>query len=443
VSDDKRKQARENLYDVMAEEGFLSHACHDPQLLVTYHDIIDGLTAERNELAKALYELASAGETLTGESLRLHKASEKAQGLFAKLAPLNPEASAKKLAEALRDVTARRELATAGAAAFSAASEGSDPAAASCEALEAATAKARFILQGHETAGGIHHVGDLSELVDDIAWRAKHPCEVKGIRFGFPKLETLLDGLQPAKLYLVGARPGVGKTALAGDIAVNLAGAGVGGVFFSCEMSKLQLQQRLLATSIGVNPTKSLHGALTRQELERLRKGITEMRKWPLWIDDTDRISIDLLCSRARHYVSVKGARFIIVDYIQLIRGNEPKSRLSKKEEVGEVSGKLKALSKELGVPVIALAQLKRTGNAYSSASSQTEIPKPNLESLKESGDLEQDADAVIFLHRDMAKSATEAEAIVAKNRSGGNGDVDLLFFNDTTSFQEAHTSTP
>jgi replicative DNA helicase len=251
------------------------------------------------------------------------------------------------------------------------------------------------------------------------------------------RIERLLDGLQPCKLYLIGARPGVGKTSFAGDIAIDLAKSGVGVMFFSCEMSKLQLQQRLLSTLTGVNPQKSISAPYTKQELQKIRDGVREMRGWNLWIDDTDRIDIDLLRSRARKAVTKDNVKCIIIDYITLVRGVEPKSRSSKKDEVGEVSGALKALSKELNVPVIALAQLKRTGNAYNSSSNATEIPKPNLESLKESGDLEQDADAVILLHRDMSHNASVAYAIVAKNRSGMTGEVELIFSNETTSFTE------
>ena len=129
-----------------------------------------------------------------------------------------------------------------------------------------------------------------------------------------------------------------------------------------------------------------------------------------------------------------EGVKVIFVDYIGLIKGVEAKSRNSKREEVGEVSGGLKALSKELGVPVIALAQLKRTGNAYNGRSGETEAPRPTLESLKESGDLEQDADAVILLHR----TENETCAIIAKNRNGECGQVELSFQEEVTSFTEA-----
>ena len=438
MNDDVRKNARENLYDLQSEESFISHSCNNPKVLSDHHSAMECLTGERKELAKKIYEIASASEPMTEESLRLRGATEELRSLFGKLAIVTPQSSPDAVVLRLRDVAARREIASDAAAAFSLSTEGKEKAIVSIEAMEGASSRARLLLQGHLTSGGIRRVSEgLPDLINDIAWRAQNPGSIKGMAFGFRKLEQMLDGLQPSKFYLIGARPGVGKTALAGDIAVNLASAGIGGAFFSAEMSELQLNQRLLATLTGVNPTKSLSGALLRSELADLKVGLTKMKSWPLWIDDTDRIDIELLRSRARKAVSRDGAGYIIVDYIGLIRGVEAKSRLSKREEVGEVSGALKALSKELGVPVIALAQLRRTGNAYNSQSASTEIAKPNLESLKESGDLEQDADAVILLHRDPNHNIHEATAIVAKNRSGSTGEVELEFSTDTTSFKE------
>ena len=432
------KKAREALYDLMSEEALLSHAISNPKILIEAKSVIDTMTGERKVLAEAIFDLASNNEPISDDALRVHGSDEKVRGLFAKLAPLTPKVTAGKVLDLLRSIAARREVATGASAAFSGATEGSGAAVGIISELESVASRARFLLQGHQTSGGISHISNQNELIEDITWRAKNPGKIRGIRFGFPRLEELLDGLQGSKLYLIGARPGVGKTALAGDIAVNLAIAGIGTAFFSCEMSKLQLQQRLLATLTGVNPRKSMKGALIRSELEKITAGLKTMKDWPVWIDDTDRIDIDLLRSRARRAVSKDGVKCIIVDYIQLVRGVEPKSRQSKREEVGEVSGALKALSKELNVPVIALAQLKRTGNAYNSSSSMTEIPRPNLESLKESGDLEQDADAVVLLHRDPSQNASNADAIVAKNRSGGNGEAKLDFANDTTSFSES-----
>jgi replicative DNA helicase len=436
-TDDARKQARENLYDLLSEEAMISHACANPKLLADHHTVIETLTAERKELAKAIYDIASAAQPLTEETLRLRGFSEEIRNLFVKLScAIQPSAPEAVIAR-LRDVAARREVAAAAADAYGEAIAGAKAAVETIEAIEIASSRARHLLQGHKTSGGVSHIGDLASLIDEIAWRAKNPGAIRGMPFGMMRIERLIDGLLPSRLYLIGARPSVGKTSFAGDITIDLATNDIGVMFFSCEMSKEQLQARLLSQRTGINIKKSLDGAYTKRDLELMRNGLKEMKDWKLWIDDTDRIDIELLCSRARRAVAKDGVRCIIVDYIQLLRGVEPKSRTSKKEEVGEVSGKLKALSKELGVPVIALAQLKRSGNAYNSSSASTEIPKPTLESLKESGDLEQDADVVILLHRDMAKNASEALAIIAKNRDNSTGEVALLFANDTTSFTE------
>lgn len=432
-----KKNAREELYDLQSEESLISHACNQPKLLAEHYSAVYTLTGERKELAEAVYKVASAGDPLTEESLRLAGYSEEIRKLFTKLAPLTPPSNPERVIARLRDVAARREVATASAKAYGLASDGKDAAEKALEELESATTRARSILHGDKTSGGICHVGELDDMLNEIAWRAQNPTKIKGITFGFPQLEKMLDGLQGSKYYLLGARPSVGKTALAGQIAVNLADMEIPSVFFSCEMSKTQVQQRLLATKCGVNPSKSVDSPLMKHELIKLRDGVIAMKKWPLWIDDTDRISIDRIRSESRRLVSQHGVKCIIIDYIQLVRGVEPKSRNSKRDEVGEVSGALKALCKELDVPVVALAQLRRSGNAYSSASGSTQVPKPTLESLKESGDLEQDADSVIMLHRDVQQNASEATAIIAKNRSGGCGEVDLSFANDTTSFSE------
>ena len=440
MSEDTKKKARESLYDLVAEEALVSHLCTDHALFATHPDYVSLLTGERAELASVVHRIAMAGEPITDESLRLDGQSEELRLLFSKVASIPPQTSSQKVVSVLRDISARREVAAASSKAYAEAISGTGAANDAIEALEASTGKARAIMQGaSSSSGGVSHIGEMDEILDEIGWRVKNPGTIQGLHFGMPKLEMLLDGLQGSKLYLLGARPSVGKTAYAGDITKHLCEAGIGTLFFSCEMSKPQVQHRLIANLSGVNPKKSLHTPLTKSDLGKIRDAAIRMKAWNLYIDDTDRIGIDMIRSRARKHVLQNGVKVIIVDYIQLVRGIEPKSRNSKKEEVGEVSGALKALCKELDVPIVALAQLRRTGQAYVSSSNQTEIPKPSLESLKESGDLEQDADAVILLHRNVSGNASEACAIVAKNRSGSCGEVDLEFANDTTSFQEAN----
>jgi replicative DNA helicase len=433
------KSKTQDLYDAQAEELFLQHMISNPASTTEFGDVISvALSAERAELGHSLIVIASNQDAFSDEALRINGASESARSLFAKISQLGlPSITVSTLIKRLRDVASRREIALRTAELFSKATEGSVPAEEIIEIAELMSAKARDISNGDSTGGGYRSMHDMDELIADMQWRCANPNQIKGYSFGYPKLERLLDGLQPSKLYLLGARPSVGKTALAGNIVSNLANNGIGSVVFSLEMPDREFRQRLLTSVCGVNPTKSLNGQLTKKDLTALRDGMSTMKKWDVYIDDTDRMNIELLRAIARRSVYRDGAKVIIIDYIQLLRGVEPKSRNSKHEEVSEVSGKLKALAKELRVPIIALAQLKRTGNAFQSDSSTTSIPRPTLESLKDSGSLEQDADTVILLHRDPSINASEADAIIAKNRSGSTGECKLTFHNDITTFKE------
>lgn len=428
-----------DMYDVQAEELFLQHMISNPATTSELGDVIHvALSAERTDLGEKLIVIASQQDAFSDESLRIAGASEKARSLFTKLVSLGlPSITVPTLTKRLRDVAARREIATTASELFAKASEGSAPAEDIIEIAELMSSKARDISNGDSTGGGYRSMADMDELIEDMRWRCANPNKIKGYEFGFPKLERLLDGLQPSKLYLLGARPSVGKTALAGNIVSNLAENGIGSVVFSLEMPDVEFRQRLLSSVCGVNPKKSLQSALTKGDLIAIRSGMDKMRKWSVNIDDTNRINIELLRAIARRAVHRDGAKVIIIDYIQLLRGVDPKSRNSSVEEISEVSGKLKALAKELKVPIIALAQLKRTGNAFQSDSQQTDIPRPTLESLKGSGSLEQDADAVILLHRNPALNASEADALVVKNRAGSTGESHLEFYNDITTFKE------
>jgi len=426
-----------NLYDVQAEELFLQHMIANPASTIDLSDVLNvTMSSERAELGHALIMIAGNQDAFSEESLRIHGSSEKTQMLFQKLSSLGlPTITLATLTKRLRDVAARREIATRSSELFAKSTEGSCPAEDIIEVAELMSSKARDISNGDSTGGGYRSMRDMGELSDDLCWRFENPNKIKGFSFGFPKLERMLDGLQPSKLYLLGARPSAGKTALAGNIVTNLAEQGIGSVFFSLEMPDVELRQRLLTSVSGVNPKKSLVSGITKNDLISMRSGLNKMKNWNVFIDDTDRINIELLRAIARRAVHRDKVKVIIVDYIQLLRGVDPKSRNSSVEEISEVSGKLKALAKELKVSIIALAQLKRTGNSFQST--HTEIARPTLESLKGSGSLEQDADAVLLLHRDPAINASEADALLVKNRAGSTGEVGLDFHGDITTFKE------
>jgi replicative DNA helicase len=426
-----------DLYDVQAEELFIQHLIASPVIATELGDFLsDGLSGVRSDLAKAVFTVAGNQDPINDATMRIYGLSQEGRNLLQKLAAQGlPSITTKTLVDRIREVGARRELATKAAEIYAKAVEGKEKATDIIEIADIAASKAREISQGEATGGGYRSIQDMAALKAELTWRAANADTIKGYRFGFPRLEKLMDGLQAGKLYLVGARPSVGKTALAGNIITNLAEQGIGSVVFSLEMPDLEMRQRLLTSISGVNPSKD--GGLVKADTDKLRSGLTKMVNWNVFIDDTDRLNIELLRSIARRAVVRDGVKVIIIDYIQLLRGVDPKSRNSEREEITEVSGKLKALAKELKVPVIALAQLKRTGNAFQSSSSMTETPRPTLESLKGSGSLEQDADAAIFLHRDIGLNASEAVAILAKNRSGATGESDLTFYNDITTFEE------
>ena len=435
--------ARESLYDLKSEELLISHLATNPSKMAGsgFEDLLSLFSGERRTLAEKILDVASKGDPVNENSMHACQASADTIGLFLRLTSIGlVGVSSETLIGRLRDVSARRGLASAASQAYAQAVEGKSPTLETISAMEAATGASRRILQGAESKGW-RNGSDMGELIADIQWRTKNPGKIRGMEFGFKRLETKLDGLQGGKLYLIGARPSVGKTAFAGDVIATLCSAGIGTGMFSMEMPDLEIRQRLVTNISGVNPKLSLEqgGGLTKSDLSKLRVAFTSIKDWNIQIHDASRLDIETLCSEARVAVSTLGVRAIVVDYIQLLRGVEPKSRNSKQEEVSECSGKLKALAKELGVPVIALAQLKRTGNAYSSASKETELPRPSLESLKESGSLEQDADAVILLHRDINSNPTFAQAIIAKNRDGELGTVELDFNPKTTSFNEKY----
>jgi replicative DNA helicase len=288
--------------------------------------------------------------------------------------------------------------------------------------------------------------------------------EVVGLDTGFIDMNKLLGGLHPADLLILAGRPAMGKTALATTIAYNAAKSlaredadahvrnekprSVG--FFSLEMSGEQLAMRLLASACGVGSHKLQRGDLTQDEFQRLVESSTEMSHLPLHIDDTPALTIGALRSRARRLKRVHNVALIVVDYLQLVRPSTSGSQANRVQEVSEITQGLKAIAKELDIPVIALSQLSR-------AVESRDDKRPQLADLRESGSIEQDADIVMFVFREeyykqrlqpkegtpehatwMAEMAAihgVAEVIVAKHRNGPVDTVKLQFQGELTRF--------
>ena len=271
----------------------------------------------------------------------------------------------------------------------------------------------------------------MSETVQTIMKRVQNRGELSGVTTGFTDLNSLLGGFQKSDLVLLAARPSMGKTALAVNLAVNAAKAGKKVAMFSLEMSKTQIGQRILAAFAQMNLSSLFKGVLEGTDLVNLITASNELSNYNLHIDDTAAISLIELKAKLRRLKMEEGLDLVVIDYLQLMTtGERIENRV---QEISQISRGLKAIAKELDVPVLALSQLSR-------ALEQRPDKRPKLSDLRESGAIEQDADIVMFLYRDYVyNKETEnpnlAEVIVSKHRNGPIGVVNLIWKDEYTRF--------
>ncbi|HEY6126987.1 MAG TPA: replicative DNA helicase [Candidatus Acidoferrum sp.] len=276
-------------------------------------------------------------------------------------------------------------------------------------------------------------VRDNFERLEKIFREGK---SITGVSTGYTELDKLLSGLQPSELLILAARPSQGKTALALNFAENIAiRAGSPVAFFSLEMSKESLLQRLVASVAQIDAHKFRSGHLSREDWRRMTEALGTISSAPLWIDDAGSTSVLEIGAKARRLKRDKGLSLVVVDYLQLITG---RGRFNnRQEEVSSISRGLKGLAKELQLPVLVLSQLTRAP--------EREERGPQLSDLRESGAIEQDADVVMFIYRPhwskMEASPEErdqAEIQVAKQRNGPTDKVRFVFRSRLTRFEEA-----
>ncbi|RJX33864.1 MAG: replicative DNA helicase [Desulfarculus sp.] len=285
----------------------------------------------------------------------------------------------------------------------------------------------------------------LSEVVTSalkvIETRFKNKGQVAGVPTGFKKLDQLTTGLQPGDLIIVAGRPSMGKTAFALNIATNAAlTAGVTVGIFSLEMSKEQLGLRLLSAEARVSGSKIRSGFLSHaHDFPALTQAAERLHGAPVYIDDTPALSVLDLRSKARRLKLEFGLGLILVDYLQLMRGRGGAD--NREQEISNISRSLKALAKELNLPVVALSQLNRKVEERPGGDK-----RPMLSDLRESGAIEQDADVIAFIYRKKVYKKRDdpeepddnvAEIIIGKQRNGPTGTVRLSFVDDLTSFEE------
>ncbi len=316
--------------------------------------------------------------------------------------------------------------------------------------------------------GGFQSFSDAIKIAIDMASAAyMRDGHLSGIATGLRDLDSRMGGLQPSDLVVLAGRPGMGKTSLATNIAFNIAEAYVpaqqadgtfkaanGGVvgFFSLEMSSEQLATRIISEQTEIPSSKIRRGEISEMDFEKLVACSQTMQKLPLFIDQTGGISIAQLAARARRLKRQRGLDVIVIDYIQLMQGSSARASQNRVQEITEITTGLKALGKELGVPIIALSQLSRQVESR-------DDKRPQLSDLRESGSIEQDADVVLFVYREeyylknkepkfgtdeyikweteMNEARGKAEVIIAKQRHGPTGTVSLAFTGEFTRFSD------
>jgi len=332
--------------------------------------------------------------------------------------------------------------------------------------IEEAEKKLYEVAESGRYEGGFQRFAQaLTTAVDMAANAYARDGGLSGLATGLKDLDSKMGGLQASDLIIIAGRPGMGKTSLATNIAYNVARAWQGEVrpdghmstvnggivgFFSLEMSAEQLATRIIAEQTGIPSSTIRRGAITERDFEEIKNVSIELQNLPFYVDETGGLSIAALAARARRLKRQRGLDLIVVDYIQLLQGSSKRASEGRVQEVTEITTGLKALAKELNVPIMALSQLSRQVESR-------DDKRPQLSDLRESGSIEQDADVVIFVYREeyylnnkeprpgtdehakwmleMDAAHGKAEIIIGKQRHGPTGTVQVHFDANITRF--------
>jgi replicative DNA helicase len=435
------------------------------------------------ELHRRVYEIASqlirAGKLATPITLKTFLGEHDLGGITIPqyLARLAAEATtvinAEDYGRTIYDLALRRQLILIGEDIVNAAYDA--PVAASPrDQIEDAERKLYSVAESGRYDGGFQRFSDALTTAVDMAAKAwERDGRLSGIATGLTDLDHKMGGLQASDLVIVAGRPGMGKTALATNIAFNIAKAyefepradgshatvngGVVG-FFSLEMSAEQLATRIISEQAGVASYKIRRGDITEEDFHHIAEAARDIQSIPFYIDQTGGLSIAQLTARARRLKRQRGLDVLVIDYLQLLSGSKAGRSDNRVQEMTEITTGLKALAKEMNVPVIALSQLSRQVESR-------DDKRPQLSDLRESGSIEQDADVVMFVFReeyylknkqpregteeflnwqsDMERVHGRAEVIIGKQRHGPTGTVELAFEAEMTRFSNlAHEDT-
>ncbi|MCL2285504.1 MAG: replicative DNA helicase [Firmicutes bacterium] len=295
--------------------------------------------------------------------------------------------------------------------------------------------KSVFDISQRSNVGDFEHISDVliaaNQRLEELF---ENQGSITGIETGFVDFDRRTAGLQPAELIILGARPSMGKTAILLNIAAHAAiRKGVSTAFFSLEMANAQLVNRIFSSEAGVDAQRLRTGQLIDEDWNRIAESIPAMSNAPIYLDDTPGLSVTELRSKCRRLKMEKGLGLIIIDYLQLMSAAATARPESRQQEISEISRSLKAIAKELNVPVLVAAQLSRAVESRSDK-------RPMMSDLRESGAIEQDADVIAFLYRDEYYNPEtlkkgEAEVIISKQRNGPIGTVELMYLGHLTRF--------
>ena len=475
MTDPRAAKARALPHSIEAEQDLLGALLYDPALLERLPDQLRGhhfYEPFHQRLFDEIVEASSAGRSISPALMSARFATDPGlidfggedylPGLVTR-AP--PHRLAIDSAKAVVDLAIRRDLIRVG---NELARDATDTDRAAADHLSDAEAALFTLAESGEQAKTMISFSEAVDgAMDMIEAAYKMDGQLTGLATDLVDLDQKLGGLHPSDLLVLAGRPSMGKTALATNIAYNVARhyraepdpdaphglrtvAGGRVAFYSLEMSGEQLAMRILADASGVSSDKMRKGLIDAADFRRIHDARDEIRQIPLKIDATGGLHIAKLCARARRQHRREGLDLLIVDYLQLCTAGDGRGASSRVQQVSEITGALKALAKELGIPIIALSQLSRQVESR-------DDKRPMLSDLRESGSIEQDADCVMFVYREayylgrsepkpgsaahlewleaLQQCQGQAEVIIGKQRHGPIGTVRLSFHEDTTKF--------
>jgi len=438
---------------VIAEQSLLGCILFDPQMLSEVAGLItedDFYLADHAQIYAAMKQLFNENHQIDSVTLidTLVKSGtfdkERGQDYILTLSDIVPNAmNITDYARIIKEKSLTRQLIEAAAAISADAYAGQLPV---DELMDSAQKRIFDISQGRDIRGFRHIKEVMGKVFDELSLLAKDKNALQGVMTGFSGIDRVLSGMGKSDLVLIGARPGMGKTSFALNIARNMAVTGRKKVvFFSLEMSKEQLAQRILATEARVESSKFRTGEISPEEWNRIGEAAYALNDAELYFDDTSTITVNEMKSRVRR---MKNVDCVIIDYLQLMTGT--KKTDSRVQEVSEITRNLKLMAKDLHIPVVTCSQLNRSTDARGKAH------RPQMSDLRESGSIEQDADIILMLYRegyyesdgkDDSKAAEQnaaldnkAQVLVVKNRHGSTGDVDLNWTKEFTLFSSLET---